>query len=302
MRSTILLIILSTISFFCNKNAGSPNISNGYAEVNGTKLYYEMAGQGEPLVFVHGNFGDRRHWDFQFLPLAKEFKVIRYDVRGYGKSALPKQDESYRDCDDLKALLDYLKIEKAHICGVSMGSGIAVDFALAYPERCLSLIPIGPAPNGFAMSEYTTPAIDSINTIIGKVFELITTQGPRQATDYWWTGDHEIRGTVTSQRTLDSLLTMGYRYSWWGFLHENKRAWVEPPAIMRLEEIKMPVLIITADHDIQACREIAGKMHERIAGSKLVSMEGAGHVMNMDQPEVFNKILTGFINELKKSN
>jgi 3-oxoadipate enol-lactonase len=290
---TIFLLILTA----CNKK---PIITTGYAKVNDTKLYYEMAGQGDPLVFVHGNFGDRRHWDFQFMPLADQYKVIRYDVRGYGKSALPRSDESYKDCDDLKALLDYLKIEKAHICGVSMGSGIAIDFALVYPGRCLSLIPIGPWPSGYGYGDYSTPATNSMNAVFGKVYELITTQGSHQATDYWWSGDHEIRGTVTSQRTLDSLLTMGYQYSWWGFLHENKREWVDPPAIGRLDEIIIPTLIITADHDIQACKEIANKMHDQISGSKLISMDGAGHLMNMDKPEEFNTIVAEFIKELKK--
>lgn len=294
---TLSISLLLFLSLACNNRQ---SITTGYAEVNGTKLYYELAGKGEPLVLVHGNFGDRRHWDFQFLPFSEQFKVVRYDVRGYGKSALPRSDEPYRDCDDLKALLDYLKIDKAHVCGVSMGSGIAIDFALAYPERCFSLIPIGPFPNGYGSGEYSTPATDSMFTIFGKVYELINTQGPRQATDYWWNGDHEIRGTVTAKRTLDSLLTMGYEYSWWGFLHENKREWVNPSAISRLSAINTPTLIITADHDIKACMEVADMMHSQIPGSKLISIDNAGHLMNMDRPEAFNNYITSYIQELKK--
>jgi 3-oxoadipate enol-lactonase len=299
MRSIFLLILISIFLTSCTHEAKKPIIQTGFADVNGTKLYYEMAGRGDPLVLIHGNFGDRRHWDFQFMPLSEQVQVLRYDVRGYGKSALPDTGEVYRDCDDLKALLDYLKIDKAHVCGVSMGSGIAIDFALAYPERCLSLIPIGPWPSGYGSDEYSTPAADSMNVIFGKVFELIATQGPRQATDYWWTGDHEIKVTVCSKQTLDSLLTMGYEYSWWGFLHENKREWINPPAISRLDEIKLPTLIITAEHDIKACQEVAERMHNEIPGSKLVTMNGAGHLMNMDKPEEFNTIVTEFVNELK---
>jgi len=124
------------------------NIDSGYAEVNNTRLYYEIAGKGQLIVFIHGSFGDRRFWDFQMNDLSKKYKVLRYDLRGFGKSALPKEEEVYRDCDDLLALLNYLKIERAHVCGVSYGSFIAIDFALAYPQKCFSLIPIGPRVTG----------------------------------------------------------------------------------------------------------------------------------------------------------
>ncbi|NQU86196.1 MAG: alpha/beta hydrolase, partial [Mariniphaga sp.] len=90
--------------FIKNKTLG---LESGFAEVNGTKLYYEVAGQREPLVLVHGNFGDCRHWDFNFNELAKKFKVIRYDVRGYGKSDSSPKGFEYADHDDLKALMDF---------------------------------------------------------------------------------------------------------------------------------------------------------------------------------------------------
>jgi alpha-beta hydrolase superfamily lysophospholipase len=106
-------ILIGLIS--CNIEDKKSIVEKGFAQVNGTKLYYGIAGTGEPLVLLHGNFGDRRHWDFQFYSLSKNYKVIRYDVRGYGKSALPKSDEQYNDYNDLKALLDFLEIEKAHI-------------------------------------------------------------------------------------------------------------------------------------------------------------------------------------------
>lgn len=137
-------------------------VNSGYAEVNGTKLYYEITGAGQPLVLIHGNFGDRRHWDLQFIELSKKYKVLRYDCRGYGKSALPKADEAYKDCEDLKALMEFFGIKKAHLCGLSQGGDIAIDFALAYPEMAISLIPIGPQVMGMGEEEYDTPAFDTL--------------------------------------------------------------------------------------------------------------------------------------------
>ncbi len=132
------------------------NTDSGYAEVNGTKLYYETAGTGEPIVLIHGSFGDRRHWDFQFKEFGKKYKVIRYDVRGYGKSTLPNPDKAYTDSEDLNAILGFLEIKKAHVCGLSMGSVIAVDFALSYPDKCSSLLLIGPRVAGDGSAAYRT--------------------------------------------------------------------------------------------------------------------------------------------------
>lgn len=297
-----LLYILSVVILLssCNNSRKPIEPEKGFADVNGTKLWYEACGSGNPIVFIHGNFGDLRHWDFQIEPLSDDFQIIRYDVRGYGKSAIPDTVEYYRDCDDLKALLDYLKIERANICGVSMGSGIAVDFALAYPENCISLIPIGPWASGFGMGQHSTIASDSMFQIFGKVFELISSKGPKEATDFWWTGNHEIKNTVVKQRTLDSLLIMGYEYSWWGFLNPSGRESVAPPAIEVLSMIKVPTLIVTAENDIEACKEVADLMHNQISNSSLISIENAGHLMNMDNPKEFNRVVSDFINSLDK--
>ena len=298
MKALIYLITSALLSISSSSVFASNEIQKSYAEVNGTKLYFEVVGHGEPIIFVHGNFGDVRHWDLQMEAFSEKYKVIRYDVRGYGKSDVPDPETSYRDCDDLNALMEFLKIEKAHICGLSMGSGIAIDFALAYPNKCLSLIPIGPWPNGWGGGRFTTVATDSMFTIFGTVFSLISSEGPKAATDYWWSGDHEIKTTVVRNSTLDSLKKIGYEYSWWGFLNSSKRAWHSPPAVVELEKIKMPTLIVTSEHDIQACKEAAELMQSKMPNSRLVSIQDAGHCMNMDNPEEFNRIVIDFIGSL----
>ncbi len=88
----------------------------GIAEVNGTGLYYEIAGSGYPLVLIHGFGLDTRMWDDQFEAFARHYRVVRYDMRGYGKS-VPPTDESYSQTDDLKALLEHLRIDRAHVFG-----------------------------------------------------------------------------------------------------------------------------------------------------------------------------------------
>src|SRR5512146_1748629 len=100
----------------------------GIAEVNGTKLYYEIAGTGHALVLIHGGAVDRRAWDDQFSVFAKHYKVMRYDVRGSGKSAQPVKP--FSNAEDLHALLRFLKIDKTYLAGISRGGGIAFDFTL----------------------------------------------------------------------------------------------------------------------------------------------------------------------------
>ncbi len=244
-----------------------------------------MAGSGETIVFVHGNEGDRRHWDFQFMPLAKDFKGIRYDVRGYGKSALPDLEEPYNDYEDMKALLDYL--------------GIVVDFALAYPEMCRSLIPIGPWANGYGMNDFKSDAVDSLFVVMGEAASIAREKGAKEATDYFWYGNSLFKQTVRSEKALEHLLMVGYDYSWWGFINESKRGSFQPFAMTQLNMIEMPTLVITAEYDLEVCKEIAEIMGREIRGSEVIALKDAGHIMNLEKPEEFNRALLNFINSIE---
>ena len=127
------------------------NSQQGFIEVNGTRLYYEMAGAGDAVVFLHGFTLDTRMWDDQFERFAEQYHVIRYDLRGFGQSAVPT-DAPYAHFDDLKALLDALGIEQAHLVGLSKGGGVALDFALAFPTYVRGLVLIDSILGGFSWS------------------------------------------------------------------------------------------------------------------------------------------------------
>jgi 3-oxoadipate enol-lactonase len=299
LRFVFIFLITAVSPFSFAQSKQVFKIDSGHADINGTKLYYEVSGKGETLVLIHGSFGDRRFWDLQFRALSGKYKVVRYDIRGYGKSALPDSSEVYTDCDDLNALMNFLEIRDAHICGLSLGSIIAIDFALAYREKCRSLILCGPRVAGDATDEYRSANSDSIRHIIAKTTELVRAKGPKEATDYLWKANHAMGKTLISPATRQTMLHMGYEYSWWRYKFSSKRKQAFPMAIKELSRIKIPTLIVTAEYDLALCKEVAQIIQKEIPNSSLISIKGAGHIMNMDKPEEFNKAISTFINRVK---
>jgi len=296
----IPLVILLCFTFSCQKQGEEVaeegeevQIETGYADVNKTRLYYEIAGSGDALVLIHGNFGDNRHWDEQFEALAKNLKVIRYDVRGYGKSSLPVEGESYSNHDDLKALLEHLGISKVHVCGLSMGSGIAVDFALAYPEVCESLIPIGPWAFG-----YNSPVTVELFEVFGKISSVLKESGTKAAANCW--SDSPFwKSTFKDEQVFERFREISYDYSFWNFSNQDPVIFVDPPAAQQLDKLSLPTLIITAEYDVEACKEIANLMEQKIPNAKKIVIAGAGHCMNMEKPVEFNTAVLDFLSQLE---
>ncbi len=263
----------------------------GYAEINGTRLYYEVLGEGEPIVLIHGNGGDCRHWDDQFEPLSHSYRVLRYDVRGFGKSSMPEEGVPYSHHDDLKALMNHLRMPKAHICGFSNGSGIAVDFVLAHPGMGRSLIAVGPWVFG-----HDSPSVRELYSIFNEIPDILEKEGAEAAMDHWcdrgFAGTPETEGTKRIREIMKD-------YSFWSFTHEDPAVYVSPRAAQQLERITQPTLIVTSEFDTEACKEIADLMEQKIPHSKKVVIpDYSGHLMNIDKPDEFNKLVLDFIGDL----
>jgi pimeloyl-ACP methyl ester carboxylesterase len=267
-----------------------PAVVSGYVEVPGGRLRYEQAGSGDALVLIHGNAGDRRHWERPFSRLARRYQVVRYDVRGYGESTVPVEAEAYADHEDLRALLDDLGISKAHLAGWSMGCGIAVDFALACPERTASLIAVGPWVSG-----YKSPAADRMFADFRAV-AAAASRG-REAAVAAWMGAPFFTSTIRQSAAGAEFARIAADYSWWAFSHRSPQRSLDPPAAGRLETIEAPTLILTAEHDIPACREIAALLARLVPKSRLVDMPATGHLLHMEDPEGFEKAVAGFLKD-----
>lgn len=261
---------------------------NGFAEVNGTRLYYECAGSGHPMVLIHGFTLDTRMWDDQFETLAQHYQVIRYDARGFGKSALPV-GETYAHADDLKALMENLEVEHAYIVGLSMGGMIAIDFAHAYPGAADALIPVDAALSGFQLKELG-PELMSIGAM--------ARESGVQAAKELWLGHDLFKPAREKPDVATRLAQMVSDYSGWHWINENPVREPDAPAEERLAEISAPTLTIVGERDLPDFQAIADTLQQYIPNAQKVVMPGVGHMSNMEDAERFNEILLSFLADL----
>ena len=261
------------------------NSQQGFVEVNGTRLYYEMAGAGDTVVFLHGFTLDTRMWDDQFRLFAEHYHVIRYDLRGFGQSAVPA-DTLYAHFDDLKALFDALGIEQAHLVGLSKGGGVALDFALAFPAYVRSLVLIDSILGGFSWSAEGS-ARDAL------VWQRAGEGGIPAARESWRV--HPLfapaqRNTAVAAR-LDRIID---EYSGWHFVHANPERGLQPPAAQRLHELHVPVLAIVGEYDTPDFRAITEIIGKQAPGAQALVIPGVGHMANMEAPQQVNNAVLEF--------
>jgi pimeloyl-ACP methyl ester carboxylesterase len=263
-------------------------IDTGYADVNGTRLYYETAGSGRPLTLIHGFTLDMHMWDDQFEVFARHYQVIRYDLRGFGQSALPTT-ELYSHPDDLKALMTHLSIESAYILGLSLGGAVAVDFAVTYPEATNAFIPVDAALiGGYEWLEGRPSA---------GLREHAQQSGLETAKTIWF--NHPLFEAAREQPAVAARLAqMVETYSGWHMLNDDPVRIPELPAIERLGILSMSTLMIVGERDLLDFRRAADIMTERIPGAKKIVMSGVGHMSNIEDPDRFNEIVLGFLAEV----
>lgn len=263
------------------------HIQSGIAEVNGTRLYYEVAGDGHPLVLIHGFSLDTRMWDDQFEVFARDYKVVRYDIRGYGKSAVPGKD-GYYHADDLKALLVHLGIDRAHILGLSLGGAIALEFALAYPGMTHTLILVDSVLWGHNWSEESSKR-DGALWAVGNV------EGARSL----WLAHPLFAPAMQNSSVAPRLTQIVTDYSGWSWVNNDPGLLPDPVAAHRLSEIGAPTLIIMGEHDLPDYHAIADTLQEQIPNARTVILPAVGHMSNMEDPEGFNQAVLSFLTKDK---
>jgi 3-oxoadipate enol-lactonase len=259
---------------------------SGMAEVNGTKLYYEVAGTGHPLVFIPGFTLDTRMWDDQFEYFAQYFQVIRYDMRGFGKSAVPTE-QVYSHVADLKALLDHLEVRQPHLVGLSKGGAVALDFTLTHPQYVHALVLIDTVLAGYNWSAEGEARDD-------EVWEKAREGGIPAAKESWLT--HPLFAPARRQPAVAARLAKIVEdYSGWHFIHHNHEQDLEPPAAQRLHEINAPTLVIVGELDLPDFRGIAELLSRMVPHVQKVVIPDTGHMSNMEAPGQVNEAIFHFL-------
>lgn len=259
---------------------------SGVAEVNGARLFYEVAGEGPAVVLIHAGIADRRMWDEQFDEFAQHFRVIRYDARGYGRSDMPAGPFAHRD--DLDGLLLFLGVERAALVGLSMGGSTAIDFTLDHTAMVWALVPVAAGVSGYQYSESMTRADAEEEAAFERgdmdaVYEInlrTWVDGPTRPPD---AVDPAIREKVRQMQRDASTSTDG----------QPRR--LDPPAIGRLAEITAPTFVIAGDADMPDMPAIADLLTTGIAGAQQAIIPGVAHMVNMERPAEFNRLVLDFL-------
>jgi 3-oxoadipate enol-lactonase len=294
MKKSIVIIGIFILfnAFVLAQNNTSGELKTGYLEIGKAKIYYEEKGTGTPFIMIHGGFIDRRMWDNQFDYFSKEYRVIRYDVRNHGLTT--SDSDKYTNYEDLNSIMEKLKIDKAIVMGLSMGGLITIDFALAHPEKVLAIIPVSTGISGNTNKDKDWKEFDkNLNDAFEKDDIKLAAEYMLRA----WTDGPKRTPKQMDKTIRDKVKKM---------LLETFKKWdsrlilqrLDPPAIDRLSEIKVPVLTICGDIDMQGIIDLADKIEKSIPGSRKFVIKNAAHMVNMEFPKEFNEIVEKFLNEI----
>jgi pimeloyl-ACP methyl ester carboxylesterase len=259
------------------------------------KLYYEETGSGIPIVFVHEFAGDLRSYEMQMRYFGQRYRSIAFNARGYPPSDVPESGEAYsqeRARDDIRAVLDALKIDKAHIVGLSMGGFAALHFGFTYPDRARSLVIAG-CGYGAAPDKRTQFVAEA--EAAAKNFEQ---GGMAKAAEAYALGPTRVQFQNKDPRGWREFADQLAEHSTEGSARTMRGVQARRPSLFDLVEkmktITVPTLIMTGDED-WPCLEPGLLMKRTIPTAALVVMPNAGHTINLEDPMVFNQHIADFL-------
>jgi pimeloyl-ACP methyl ester carboxylesterase len=261
---------------------------------DGTRLYYEETGSGTPLIFIHEFAGDHRSWEPQVRFFARSFRCITYNARGYLPSEVPEDGSRYSQAharDDVIAVIDHLKVDRAHLVGLSMGGFAALHVGIGYPDRARSLVIAG-CGNGaepdkrqrfLAECETAAASFETDWTAATKKHALGPTrvQFQNKDPDGWaefvaMLQEHSPRGQAHTMR---------------GILMKRPSLW---ELVDSFEKMVTPTLLVVGDEDVP-CLAPALLMKRHIPTSGLLVLPNSGHSINLEEPAAFNRAVFEFL-------
>lgn len=269
----------------------------GYADLGNGKLYYEMEGKGETLVLCHAGFVDSRMWDGQWGSFIKHYRVLRFDMCGFGKSDPATGPVSRRQ--ELYNLLQNLGIDRANLLGCSMGAETIIDFTLEHPEMVLSLVIISGVPGGFEMQgEPPSQLMEMLQAIEKNDLERVSELQISLWVDGIYRHPQQVDPEVR-QRAVE-MNRIAVENGTWAKADAQPVNPLNPPAVGRLAEISVPTLIVAGSLDHPEILRAADLMANRIKGAEKIILSDCAHVPNMEKPAEFNRIILDFLSPKAK--
>ena len=266
---------------------------------DGVRLFFEEAGSGVPIVFVHEFAGDSRSWQSQIRHFSPRYRCIAFNARGYPPSDVPDDPEKYsqeRARDDIKAVMDALDIDKAHVVGLSMGGFATLHFGFTYPDRARSLVIAG---CGYGASPDKRAQFAAETEAAARRFEE---QGMAAGAEAYGLGPSRVQFQNKNPRAWREFVDQLAQHSSRGSALTLRGVQQRRPSLFdlveRMKTIKTPALIVTGDED-WPCLEPALLMKRMIASAGLVVIPNTGHAVNLEEPAAFNQHLDDFFHAVE---
>ena len=268
---------------------------------DGVRLHYEETGSGTPIIFVHEFAGDARSWEPQLRHFSRRYRCVAYNARGYPPSDVPDSHERYsqeRARDDIRAVLDSLKIERAHIVGLSMGANATLHFGLSYPQRARSLTFAG---GGYGSHPATRKKFQDDSRAHA---QTIREKWMQHFADTYGRGPARLPLQRKDPRGFDEYLRQLAEHSAAGSANTMLGVQSRRPSFYdmgaEIAKLQVPLLILTGDEDEPSIE--ASVMIKRTAPrAALAILPKSGHGINLEEPELFNRLLEEFFHQVESA-
>jgi len=266
---------------------------------DGVQLYFEEAGTGHPLILVHEFAGDMRSFEPQMRHFGKRYRTIAYNARGFPPSDVPEKVSSYsqaRAADDILAVLDHIGEKRAHVAGLSMGGFATLHFGLRHHDRALSLC-IGGCGYGAELEKR-----DSFRAEADLIAKMLLTGDMKAFAERYSLGPTRVQFQNKDPRGFAEFKKMLAEHSGLGSANTQLGVQKERPSLYSLVEemkrITVPTLIITGDED-WPCLLPGLLMKQSISSAALSVMPNAGHAINIEEPDEYNRIVGDFLSQVE---
>lgn len=257
-------------------------------------LHHEVTGWGQPVVFLHAGIADSGMWDPQWASFADRYRLLRCDLPGFGSS--PLRGEPLRHAGSVALLLDELRVEEAAFVGCSLGGRVSLELAIARPDLVRALVLVGCGLPGHRWS-------DTVRAYWKAEQEAVASGDLDAATELnlraWLDGpartpeqvDAAIRAKVRAMQRHALELQAPY----WESVDEEL---LVSDVATRLGEVRAPTLVVVGAEDVPDIHEVASRIAAEVPGARLSWVQGAAHLPNLEQPEAFDAIVRGFLDEV----